>query len=200
MLSIFDAIVAPNLIDMLLETEIFIGDIVELSPSKLSTLDDLDLEKCTVLEIDVVNKHIKVVFNNDNNKNETFFDVQSTVDWFSMVHVIDIERDYTIVSLTDNQDTVTNQPVTIMNMAKLVKKVSHNQSGYTISSSANEKNIEAFIFVGIKYDDLIAYKGKTKRISFSKFRGEDVMINGITVKAWYANNKIVDVEDIFVLG
>jgi hypothetical protein len=183
---------------MLLETEILVGDIVELSPSKMSTLDDLDLEKCTVLEVDKPGKRIKVVFNNDNAENETFFAQQSTVKWFSMEHVIDIERDYKILKVTDNQDTVSNQFATVLTMAKLVKKARHTAEGYSLTSTVNEWDTELFIFVGIRYDDLAEYEGQTKRISFSNFKPEEVNMNGLIEKAWYANNRITGPEDVFV--
>jgi hypothetical protein len=179
--------------------KILIGDIVELSPTKLSTLDDLDLEKCTVLEVDEVKNYIKVVFNNNNQDNERFFDNESTVDWFAIHHVIDVERDYKIVKMTDTQDTVTNQPVTIVTMAKVIKQLSHTDKGYLFTGVVNELDMDTFIFVGIPYNDLAEYTGTTKRISLSKFKTDDAVIDGTTVKAYYATPKISVVDDIFIL-
>jgi len=46
---------------------------------------------------------------------------------------------------------------------------------------------------------LAGYMGKIKRVAFSKYRAEDVVINGgAAVRAWHANNKIVDIDDVFV--
>jgi hypothetical protein len=182
---------------MLLQTELFIGDVIELSPTKMSTLDDFDLEKCTVLEVDKYSKRIKVIFNNNNSDNETFFDSHSKIDWFHTEHVIDVERDYKILKITDNEDTVSHQPVSIATMAKVSKKFTRIINGYTISGVVNEWDNETFIFIGLPYKELIKHRGEIRRISFSKFRPEEANINGIMVKAWYGNNSIVEVEDIF---
>jgi len=167
---------------MILETEILIGDVVELSPDKMSTLDDLDLEKCTVLEVDKAEKRIKVVFNNNNLQSESFFGKSSTVSWFSTRHVIDIERDYQIIKITDNQDTLSNQPVTILTMAKVIKAVQQSDKGYTLVGFVNKNDTDLFIFKGIAYNDLIGYLGETKRISFARFGCENVVINGQNAK------------------
>ncbi|RKR80927.1 hypothetical protein BDD43_1065 [Mucilaginibacter gracilis] len=183
----------------ILETEITIGDVVELSPNKMSTLDDFDLEKCTVLEIDKAGQRIKVAFNNHNTRDEDFFSNSSIVNWYTLKHVINIERDYKVVDITDNQDTTNNQPVTFLAMARVHKTIKQSARGYEITKVINANDTETFIFVGVPYADLKQYLGNIKRISFSKFKADEVSINGSIAKAWLFKDKILDVEDIFVL-
>lgn len=184
---------------MLLETEILIGDIVELSPTKLSTLDDIDLEKCTVLQIDKIGNRVKVVFNNDITTNETFFDNESKTDWFSIAHVIAIERDYKVMELSDNQDTVTGQEVCIITMAKLKKNIKQTDRGYTITAVVNENDTDKLFLAGFSAHELDSIEGTINRISFSQYKLRDagLGLNNIPIKGWEPKIYINSPDDIF---
>jgi hypothetical protein len=184
---------------MLLETEILIGDVVELSPTKMSTLDDFDLEKCTVLELDETDNRIKVVFNNDADVNETFFNNESTIDWFSTEHVIDIERDYKVIEITDNQDTITGQEVCVISMAKVIKQVVPTEDGCAIAAVADEQSIDKFIFIGFTAAELSVLDGTVNRISFAQYKIRDAEIDYVPIRGWQPKNIIEEPDDIFIM-
>jgi len=177
--------------------KIMVGDVIELAPHKRATIDDFDLEKCTVLELNEDTAHIKVVFNKNNVVHEKLFANDSIIDWFSVEHVIDVERDYKILNITDNIDMHSGQPVTIAVMAKVIKQISHSSKGYTLIGAPDKADTDTFIFIGLNYRELMDYKGTTNRISLSNFRVEDAVINNTNKHVFYSKTKIVDVEDIF---
>ena len=181
----------------MLDTKILIGDVVELSPAKYSTIDDFDLEKCTVLKMDDENKRIMVVFNKDNEYVETFFDNNSTVDWFSERHVTDIERDYKVTEVIDTQDTKTNQQATLIKMARMNKEVQRTIDGVTILGNFDENDIEYFLFVGFKQETLSDYIGTVNRISFANYRARNVVIEGEEVRVWQPRYNMTDTMNIF---
>jgi hypothetical protein len=184
---------------MLLETEILIGDIADLSPTQLATINDLDLEKCTVLELDKTNSIIKVVFNNDTRKNETFFDNESTIDWLYTEHIIAIERDYKVIEITDNQDTVTGQDVCIITMARIVKQVRQSNEGYQMIATADQLNTDKFVFIGFTAGQMQSLQGTTNRISFAHYKLFSMETDGMPVKYWKPKKSIEDPEDIFTM-
>jgi hypothetical protein len=184
---------------MVAETEIHIGDIVELSPSKTSTLDDLDLEMGTVLEIDKLKNRYKVAFNNDTLVNERFFDNNSTIDWFSHQHIINVERDYKVIEITDNQDTITGQDVCIITMVKLKKKVAQTEDGYIISAFSDEFDIDKFIFAGFTANEMSELQDTYGRISFAQYKLRDAGIDDVAFRVYQAIHPIVDPEDVFVM-
>jgi len=184
---------------MLLETEILVGDVIQLSPTLMSTLDDLDLEKCTVLQTDTKDSRVKVVFNNDNTENETTFDRDSTIDWFSTAHVIAIERDYKVLELTDNQDTVTGQEVCIITMAKIKKTVNQTGNGYKITAKVDEQDTDNFFLAGFAAHELEELKETTNRIGFSQYKLRDAGLDDTPIKGWQPKIYINSPDDIFTM-
>jgi hypothetical protein len=184
---------------MIIETEIRVGDIVGLSPNKMSTLDDLDLEVGTVLEIDEEESQYKVVFNNDPSINEAFFDNDSVVDWFSRKHVINVERDYKVIDIADSQDTITGQEVCIITMARLKKQVEQTDEGYHITASADEFDTDKFIFAGFTANELSELQDTYSRISFAQYKLMDACIDAVSVKSYKPKILISEPGDIFVM-
>ena len=183
----------------LLGTDIAIGDIVQLSPSQMSTIDDLDLEKCTVIELDEEHKRIKVVFNNNTLTNELFFGKHSIIDWFSIDHVIDIERDYKVIEITDNQDTITGQDVCFITMAKMVKKFNQTSQGHTITAIADPLGIDRFILVGFISKSFKGLQNSVNRISFSQYKARYIDTEFAHLKIWQPKNIIEEPEDMFTM-
>ncbi|MEO6522574.1 MAG: hypothetical protein ABIN91_12900 [Mucilaginibacter sp.] len=184
---------------MIIETEIRIGDIVELSPTKMSTLDDLDLEVGTVLEINEQEHCYKIVFNNDTYINERFFDNNSTSDWFSLQHIINVERDYKVINITDNQDTITGQEVCIITMAKVKKQVELTEQGYTITAVVDEFDTDKFIFAGFTANELSELQDTYSRVSFAQYKLRDAEIDYVPIKGWQSKTPINEPGDIFTL-
>jgi hypothetical protein len=179
-------------------TKVLVGDVVELAPHKRANADDIDLERVTVLEINDNTDQIKVVFNNNDRINEKSFDKNDKVDWFSLIHVTDIQRDYKIIKLTDNVDEHSRQTVSIITAAKIIKQVSDSEKGYKITGVPSKSDFDTFVFVGVNYNDINEYKGTINRIAFSNFRIEEATIDGRITKAYFCTAKITELENIFV--
>lgn len=184
----------------LIETEILVGDVVELRPTRMSTIDDLDLEKCTVLEVDKLNGRIKVVFNKDNSTNEIFFSTDSTVDWFSTEHVIDIERDHKVLDLTDTQDTITRQEACLITMARVIKQAIKTSQGYNIVPIPDDSMKEIFILIGFAAHELEELTGTTNRVSFAQFKPRYTEIDHVPTKVWQPKKPINEPYDIFTIS
>ena len=183
---------------MIYGIKVLVGDVVELAPHKRANADDIDLERVTVLEINEETDQIKVVFNNNDRRNERSFNKSNKVDWFSLIHVTDIQRDYKMIKLTDNVDDYSQQSVAIITMAKVIKQVAHTEKGYTITGVPSKTDFDTFIFVGVNYNDMAEYKGTTSRITLSDFRVGDATIDGEIIKAYFATAKITELENTFV--
>jgi len=182
---------------MIIETEICIGDIVDLSPTKMSTLDDLDLEMATVLEIDSEENKYRVVFNNDTDINERFFDNDSTIDWFSRQHIINVERDYKVTDISDNQDTITGQEVCIITMAKLKKRIDKTEKGYYVTAAVDEFDTDKFIFAGFTANELSELQDTYNRLNFAQYKLRDAEIDSVPIKGWQPKIPINEPGDIF---
>ena len=183
----------------MIETKILVGDVVELAPNKRANIDNIDLEKCTVIDIDEASNSIQVIFNNYNQESEQFFDKESMVNWFPIKHVVDVERDYKVLKIADAQDSFTGQEVSILTMAKVVKQVEQTDRGFVVKCIADYNNIDRFVYLGLPANEITALTGTINRFSFARYKLRDAVVDSKLVKSWQSKRYVEDAEDMFTM-
>jgi hypothetical protein len=183
----------------MIETKILIGDIVELSPNKRANIDDIDLERCTVIDIDETGNRIKVIVNTYNEESEQFFNKESVIEWFPIQHVVDVERDYKVLQIADAQDSFTGQEVSILTMAKVIKQVEQTDKGYILKGTADYDNTDQFVYLGLPATEIEDLTGTTNRVSFAQYKLRDAVVDSQQVKSWQSKIYAEDAEDMFTM-
>jgi hypothetical protein len=183
------------------EMKILVGDVVKISPRKMATIDDLDLENCTVLELkeSSQNSFVKVILNNNDKEDPRFFNNSTLVDWFAIDYVVNVERDYTIINIADHYDTVSHQPVSVVTMIPVIKKVKQTYNGHNLINIDKEQNAatETFAFLGVGSGDMEEYLHTVNRINFSNFKSVEVDMDGTKKRVWYAKPNLFANGTIF---
>jgi len=174
---------------------VIVGDIVDLAPHRMAYTGDIDLERAMVLAVNDKNKTIKVVFFSDNQAEDNSFEVESVVLDVPANRIREVERSYKILRIADSIDTRTEQPVSIITMAKMNKDTINTGVGYIYVEKIDERDTDTFIYTGLSSFDIEEKVGSIKTINFSEFRMTDANLDGFVKAVYISTARVFEPAD-----
>ncbi|MBS1521739.1 MAG: hypothetical protein JST50_12130 [Bacteroidetes bacterium] len=174
------------------DIEICIGDYV-LIDEIYEDEDGFEFQPCgTVIDVDKDKKQFKITSYEPAVDDETFIEVYDEEDfeddkWYPFDKLDQIEREYKVMDITDNVDNITNEPLTVAKLSRIIKSYQRVEDGYRLSKYFSYSTFDIFILT----KDSNAYKRifynpvENKIINFANFELGFSFANGLKQKTYY---------------
>ena len=151
-----------------------VGDYIKLSGQR------------SFIEGTVVSKNsedgtFKVVFSFYKTDMSGFLTDGGEFDWYSQSDVLDIQREFKILDISEHIDSVTGHMKTWFDMSKINNHYSQAVNGYYCHfSDYNPTECDTFVFKGFaKHIELVRNPEENKRIWLSDYTVNNLSVNGV---------------------
>ncbi|MFI5159415.1 MAG: hypothetical protein ACHQF4_11155 [Sphingobacteriales bacterium] len=81
-----------------------------------------------------------------NNEVEVLFSDDDEPRLINVKHIVDIEREYKVLSINDKVDRISKKPVIIIELSRMDKLYVHNGTNYNIIRTFSMSNFDLFIY------------------------------------------------------
>ncbi len=109
---------------------------------------------------------------------------------FNANQVINIEREYKIMSINENKDIETKEPTVLIEMSRIDKIYHNHGNGYIVTNMYNPSNFDLFIYKGDSINSFDCFEicnnpKQNKIINLSEYRVSNVNYDGMARSAFY---------------